>query len=101
KDKRSSQPSSESSTGRKLPHSTCLASANAVLVSAPEDWIIDSGATHHYCSDKSMMKNLQPIPKTPVLVANGAVAYTELAGDVELRSATAVVTLRAYYVPNF
>src|SRR5699024_8254228 len=50
---------------------------------------------------KSLMYNLQPVSKTPVLVANGGVVYTELTGDVDLRSATAIVTLKAHYVPNF
>jgi transposase InsO family protein len=35
-------------------------------------WYVDSGASHHYCNDRALFRNLEPVTDKTVSVANGA-----------------------------
>ena len=35
-------------------------------------WCVDSGASHHYCNDRALFRNLEPVADKSVSVANGA-----------------------------
>ena len=68
-------------------------------------WIIDSGASRHMCSDRSMMQNLRKSTTNAVTAANKNKVRVEAEGEVLLKGDTAqeeqtVCLRRVLYVPD-
>ena len=48
-----------------------------------KDWVYDSAASHHFCTDRSQFENLRPLKKITEL-ANGDISGSEGIGTVIL-----------------
>jgi hypothetical protein len=72
------------------------------------NWYIDSGATSHMCSDKSLFKNINETYRSQVKLANGHKLQTKGIGDIMLRgnsenedgTVSNIKLLNVLYVPE-
>jgi hypothetical protein len=64
-----------------------IGSSEAYISDTP--WIIDSGATHHMCNEKSAFKEMKPlvVPKR-IMLGNGDITFATHIGTVELELQT-------------
>ncbi len=49
-----------------------------------ELFIIDAGATHHMCSNKSLFRNIENVPKYSVVLGDGSSVESEFVGEIDL-----------------
>jgi hypothetical protein len=75
-------------------------------VSSSTTWLVDSGASHHVCSDRAMSNSLRESSVKSVLTANHGVTSVKGQGDVQLRvrvhgSSKVVKVCDVLYVPGF
>jgi hypothetical protein len=86
---------------RQSSHATALMAG--LGASSSTAWLVDSGASHHVCSDKSMLTNLRASNVKSLITANHVVASVKGQGDVQLRvhgSSNVVEVCDVLYVPD-
>jgi hypothetical protein len=74
--------------------------------SSSTTWLVDSGASHHVCSDRAMFRSLRESRVKSVLTANHGVTSLKGQGNVQLRvsvhgSSKVVKVFDVLYVPDF
>ena len=57
----------------------------ANMVDKPNEWYVDTGATRHVCSDKSMFSSYTPIRGRNLLMDNSATSKIEGIGRIILK----------------
>lgn len=77
----------------------CFSTALNLLSYTKFHWIIDTGATRHICSNKSMFATLHSIAKIHVTLPNGVRLDVFYPGDVKINND---ITLHnVLYIPEF
>ncbi|XP_068649201.1 uncharacterized protein [Aristolochia californica] len=62
----------------------CFSVSLNPLISSPQSWITDSGATRHICSHAPVFVSLYVIPHTTVTLPNNTQLLVHLAGNIKL-----------------
>jgi len=68
-----------------------------------QDWLIDSGESHHLTGNKHSIQNLQRLSNSiPVMIANGATCQATEIGSIQFHlDCGLLLTHKAHYVPDF
>nr|GME15678.1 Retrovirus-related Pol polyprotein from transposon TNT 1-94 [Ipomoea batatas] len=73
------------------------------MVSNPDEWVVDTGASRHFCNDKSMFKTFNPITEgEQVFMGNSSVSEVSGKGKIELMlySGKKLMLRDVLYVPS-
>src|SRR5437773_11610010 len=73
----------ETITALKVRISANIAKQETEAEITKKDWVYDSAASHHFCTDRSQFENLRPLKKITEL-ANGDISGSEGIGTVIL-----------------
>jgi len=68
-----------------------------------QDWLIDSGASHHLTGNKHSIQNLQYLPNSiPVKIVNGATCQATRIRSIQFHlDCGLLLTVKTLHVPNF
>ena len=73
-----SNPSSSFTTG------ICLFASSHIIASSLSNWIVDSGATRHICSNANAFLSLKIIHNSTIHLLNNTCILVHMCGDVKL-----------------
>ena len=76
-------------------------SATTRTVGNPGTWLVDSGASHHMCSNARYFSNIHRLAKPiKVSLGDGSVVFASAAGTVSLRLPTTTISFPSLYIPH-
>ena len=75
--------------------------AQISMTSTSDNWVIDSGASHHLCRNRRCFRNLKPL-RQPVMVRLGdsSTIPATAAGTVSLLLPSRILSIEALFVPR-
>ena len=78
---------------------TCFSVGLLSMLNSRIYWIVDSGASKHICTNRSLFLNLKPLQNSTVTLPNNAVVPVKHIGDVRLKQDLLLTDV--LYVPDF
>ena len=78
---------------------TCFSVDLASYLNFQNCWIVDSGASRHICTNRSLFLNLKPLRNSNVTLPNNVMVSVEYIGDVRLSQD--LLLMDVLYVPGF